>query len=114
MAQARLCRRHRHLLERGHRDPGCEDAPEVGAGHVASYRQQSARRAGDLIYQQRPHRAPAPRWAGLESLTMSVTSDKLAGEDAANLAVKRAERRAGAVACGAHALHDGYTDLIYV
>jgi MFS family permease len=27
---------------------------------------------------------------------------------------KRAERRAFAVACGAHALHDGYTDLIYV
>jgi len=30
------------------------------------------------------------------------------------LAVKRNERRAAAVACGAHALHDGYTDLIYV
>jgi MFS family permease len=27
---------------------------------------------------------------------------------------KREERRAAAVACGAHALHDGYTDLIYV
>ena len=27
---------------------------------------------------------------------------------------KRDERRAAAVACGAHALHDGYTDLIYV
>jgi len=30
------------------------------------------------------------------------------------LAVKRDERRAAAVGCGAHALHDGYTDLIYV
>src|SRR5437762_7086836 len=30
------------------------------------------------------------------------------------LADKRDERRAAAVACGAHALHDGYTDLIYV
>jgi MFS family permease len=29
-------------------------------------------------------------------------------------ATKSAERRAAAVACGAHALHDGYTDLIYV
>jgi FSR family fosmidomycin resistance protein-like MFS transporter len=29
-------------------------------------------------------------------------------------AAKRDERRAAAVACGAHALHDGYTDLIYV
>src|SRR3954466_656536 len=30
------------------------------------------------------------------------------------LAVKRDERRAAGVAFGAHALHDGYTDLIYV
>src|SRR5436853_5048679 len=28
--------------------------------------------------------------------------------------VRRDERRAAGVACGAHALHDGYTDLIYV
>ena len=27
---------------------------------------------------------------------------------------KREERRALAVGCGAHALHDGYTDIIYV
>ena len=27
---------------------------------------------------------------------------------------KGAERRALGVACGAHALHDGYTDLVYV
>jgi MFS family permease len=32
----------------------------------------------------------------------------------AALATKRDERRAAGVACGAHALHDGYTDLIYV
>src|SRR5436190_890718 len=31
-----------------------------------------------------------------------------------HLAAKRDERRAAGVACGAHALHDGYTDLIYV
>jgi MFS transporter, FSR family, fosmidomycin resistance protein len=30
------------------------------------------------------------------------------------LLMTRYERRAGAVACGAHALHDGFTDLIYV
>ena len=29
-------------------------------------------------------------------------------------ATKSQERRAGGVACGAHVLHDGYTDLIYV
>jgi len=31
-----------------------------------------------------------------------------------HLAARRYERRAAGVACGAHALHDGYTDLIYV
>ncbi len=30
------------------------------------------------------------------------------------LQTKRDERRAFGVAAGAHALHDGYTDLIYV
>ena len=34
--------------------------------------------------------------------------------DAASAAQKHDERRALGVACGAHALHDGYTDLIYV
>jgi MFS transporter, FSR family, fosmidomycin resistance protein len=34
--------------------------------------------------------------------------------DHAGSAAKRDERRAAAVAFGAHALHDGYTDLIYV
>jgi FSR family fosmidomycin resistance protein-like MFS transporter len=36
------------------------------------------------------------------------------GEIARPASTKRDERRAAAVACGAHALHDGYTDLIYV
>ena len=31
-----------------------------------------------------------------------------------DVAVRRDEHRAAGVACGAHALHDGYTDLIYV
>jgi len=30
------------------------------------------------------------------------------------LTAKREERRAAGIACSAHALHDGYTDLIYV
>ncbi len=41
----------------------------------------------------------------------------IAGEPALDrheLAAKRDERRAAGVACAAHALHDGYTDLIYV
>jgi len=36
------------------------------------------------------------------------------GNAALAAADKSAERRAVAVGCGAHALHDGYTDLIYV
>ncbi len=44
---------------------------------------------------------------------MSIASDKLVPDDAAALA-RRDERRAAGVACSAHALHDGYTDLIYV
>src|SRR5215510_10774163 len=43
---------------------------------------------------------------------MSVTSQPVREPRA--LAVKRDERRAAGVACGAHALHDGYTDLIVV
>src|SRR5215831_12220476 len=43
---------------------------------------------------------------------MSVTSEPVREPDA--LAAKRDERRAAGVACAAHALHDGYTDLIYV
>src|SRR5215831_15925608 len=43
---------------------------------------------------------------------MSATVDDTAGPNPAS--AKMAERRALGVACGAHALHDGYTDLIYV
>src|SRR4030081_1653842 len=43
---------------------------------------------------------------------MSVASEHVLDPQA--LAIKRDERRAAGVACGAHALHDGYTDLIYV
>src|SRR5262250_3745572 len=43
---------------------------------------------------------------------MSVTSEPVREPHA--LAAKRDERRAAGVACGAHALHDGYTDLVYV
>src|ERR671936_136842 len=43
---------------------------------------------------------------------MSVTSEPMHEPPA--LSARREERRAAGVACGAHALHDGYTDLIYV
>ena len=44
--------------------------------------------------------------------TMSVSANKADPIPAAH--GKAEERRALGVACGAHALHDGYTDLIYV
>jgi MFS transporter, FSR family, fosmidomycin resistance protein len=44
---------------------------------------------------------------------MTLARGDTADQDA-GAAAKRDERRAAAVACGAHALHDGYTDLIYV
>jgi MFS transporter, FSR family, fosmidomycin resistance protein len=43
---------------------------------------------------------------------MSATSEQRIEQR--DVAVRRDEHRAAGVACGAHALHDGYTDLIYV
>lgn len=45
---------------------------------------------------------------------MSVAGEKLSDRGAAGFVARRDEHRAAGVACGAHALHDGYTDLIYV
>jgi FSR family fosmidomycin resistance protein-like MFS transporter len=45
---------------------------------------------------------------------MSTVSEAAAGEATGAAATKAEERRAIGVASGAHALHDGYTDLIYV
>ena len=45
---------------------------------------------------------------------MSVAAEAAPAKPAAAVASKADERRAIGVACGAHALHDGYTDLIYV
>jgi FSR family fosmidomycin resistance protein-like MFS transporter len=44
---------------------------------------------------------------------MSVAGDRTA-DTAAESAVRRDERRAAGVACSAHALHDGFTDVIFV
>jgi FSR family fosmidomycin resistance protein-like MFS transporter len=44
---------------------------------------------------------------------MTATRDQISMSDAAS-AVRAEERRALTVAGGAHALHDGYTDLVYV
>ncbi len=45
---------------------------------------------------------------------MAVVDGQSLDEKAATLASRRHERRIAGVACGAHVLHDGYTDLIYV
>jgi len=45
---------------------------------------------------------------------MSVATEAASGAPAGTVASKADERRAIGVASGAHALHDGYTDLIYV
>ena len=45
---------------------------------------------------------------------MSVATEAASGRAGAAVASKADERRALGVASGAHALHDGYTDLIYV
>jgi MFS family permease len=45
---------------------------------------------------------------------MAVAEEQRLGTETTALATRRNERRVAAVACGAHALHDGFTDLIYV
>src|SRR6476661_1475422 len=45
---------------------------------------------------------------------MAVTEEKRFNTETTGLATRRDEHRVAAVAFGAHALHDGYTDLIYV
>ena len=45
---------------------------------------------------------------------MAIAEEQRLGTEATVLATRRDERRVAAVACGAHALHDGFTDLIYV
>ncbi len=45
---------------------------------------------------------------------MRIAGDNVSAPDAMADAARSAERRTLGVACGAHMLHDGYTDLIYV
>ena len=45
---------------------------------------------------------------------MALTHEKRLNTETMALATRRDEHRVAAVACGAHALHDGFTDLIYV
>src|SRR5262245_7701275 len=108
MAQAGLCRRYGLVRDRGGRDAAAGQPPRLGHDLRAQHRREPAWRAGDLVHQQCFRRAQGARTAGV----MSVTSEPVREPQA--LAAKRDERRAAGAACAAHALHDGYTDLIYV
>src|ERR1700719_1103864 len=81
-----------------------------------------------LFFYANPASGPFPARAGRGASTVaSQTAAKFAREhnmavaeeqrfdaETTALATKRDEHRLAAVACGAHALHDGFTDLIYV
>src|SRR5262249_45966716 len=108
MAQARVCRRHDLVWDRGGRDAAAGEPPRLGHDRRAQHRREPAWRGGDLVHQQCFRRAQAARIAGV----MTVSSEPAREPHA--VAAKRDERRAARVACRAHALHDGYTDLIYI
>jgi MFS family permease len=103
-----LCRRYDYLRHRGDRQTVIVEPLAMGYHDCAQFRRQSARRAGSLFRQYGLRRAQAGAAASPMTLARGETTDH------AGSAAKRDERRAAAVAFGAHALHDGYTDLIYV
>src|SRR6516164_5330997 len=53
--------------------------------------------------------APCAIWSG-----MTVGAAVEPGHQSEGVGANQGERRALGVACGAHALHDGYTDLVWV
>src|SRR5215471_14484010 len=108
MAQAGLCRRHDLVWDRGGRDAAAGEPPRLGHDLRAQHRREPARRGGDLVHQQCFRRAQGAGIAGV----MTVTSEPVREPHAP--AAKRDERRAAGVACSAHALHDGYSSLIYI
>src|SRR4051812_37021912 len=79
----------------------------MGDDVVAQHGNKSEGSAGAVICQHGIHSTPAESQG--RRMTLASASDLAAA--AGNT---REERRAFGVAAGAHALHDGYTDLIYV
>ena len=99
LVDAGLCRRHDQLSrpklsKRGRRTA----VPDWGIHARAQYRHQSGWRARDLFRSARASSSGARHDRRRESEPQT----------------RRDERRTFGVASGAHALHDGYTDLIYV
>ncbi len=76
--------------------------PGWGIVFARKHRDQPERRAGAVVHRLGVRRAAA-------GSRMSAATDTSPAD-----AARRDERRAMGVAGGAHALHDGYTDLIYV
>ena len=113
MAQAGLCRRHGHVFDGDCRQARFQQPPRLGFNVDPQHGRQPEGRAGDLLHQRGVHRAP-PRQRRGKECAMSAVSEAAAGEATGAAATKAEERRAIGVASGAHALHDGYTDLIYV
>ena len=79
----------------------------MGPHDVAQHRRQSERRAGDRASSVRPSSSAGRARDAM--MTPPATRPSTIGE-----CRQRDERARAGVACGAHALHDGYTDLIYV
>src|SRR5581483_5224778 len=104
MAQAGLCRRHHRVRDRSAGQAPFQQPAGLGFNHHPQHRNQPAGRTRDLVRQ----RGFRPKSQGPCAMTAA------AGVSSAAVASKAEERRAVGVACGAHALHDGYTDRIYV
>src|SRR4051812_6279142 len=99
MAQAGVRRRHHRLCRRSAGVASVAEPARMGCDDGAQHRHQPARRRGAVVRERGLHRAPDAERA------MTAL---------AHGAARAEERRAIVVAGGAHALHDGYTDLIYV
>ena len=98
--------------DRGHRKAGFQQPPRLGYDDV---RNTGINQKGEPVISfvsSGLRRAQALRTADVMSVGQRASRFDQAAQDA--VATKRDERRAAGVACGAHALHDGYTDLIYV
>src|SRR5262245_56305296 len=102
MAAAGLCRRHRHVRLRGLGEAAVAEPGRMGSDLRPEHRHAPERRTGGLL-----HRTGI-RTAAAGGRRMSAAAE------AEPTDARRDERHAIRVACGAHALHDGYTDLIYV
>src|SRR5262249_38851992 len=123
VAEAGLCRRHRQVFYGNHRQARLRQPSRLGNHVDSQHRSEPERRTGDILHQRGFRSKPPlarlrasltrPERNEVQDLTMSVADEAATAQlDAAE--TKSREHRAIGVASGAHALHDGYTDLVYV